>query len=56
MYITYKAEKIAKYKYLKKGMMASAFHPSIYEQKQVHFCEFEASLVYNNEFQVSQGY
>lgn len=37
-------------------MTANVLHPSIYEQKQVDFCQSEASLVYSSEFQASQEY
>lgn len=37
-------------------MTANVLHSSIYEQKQVDFCQSEASLVYSSEFQASQEY
>lgn len=37
-------------------MMANVLQPSIYEQKRVDFCQFEASLVDSSEFQASQEY
>lgn len=56
MCITYKAKKISQIKVSKMCMTANVLHSSIYEQKQVDFCQSEASLVYSSEFQASQEY
>lgn len=43
------------YENKEQGMWVNAFNPSIPEQRQVYFCEFQASLLYKASFRTAMA-